>query len=116
MSPQLLVIDLERSITFYTEVLEFNVDFRYEDFYCGISKDGHPIHLKQAKPNIEERKNRRDNEHVDISFAIEEIENLYETLLSRATEITQPLREMPYGKEFYIADPDGYILSFLEET
>jgi hypothetical protein len=28
--------------------------------------------------------------------------------------IVQPLRAMPYGKEFYIADPDGYILSFLE--
>jgi len=24
--------------------------------------------------------------------------------------IIEPLREMPYGREFYITDPDGYIL------
>jgi len=26
-------------------------------------------------------------------------------------EIVQPLREMRYGKEFYIADPDGYVIA-----
>jgi hypothetical protein len=25
------------------------------------------------------------------------------------------LRDMPYGKEFYVADPDGNIIGFLEE-
>jgi predicted enzyme related to lactoylglutathione lyase len=29
-------------------------------------------------------------------------------------QIVQPLREMPYGTEFYISDPDGYIISFIE--
>lgn len=31
-----------------------------------------------------------------------------------AIEIIQPLRTIPYGKEFYITDPDGYIIGFLE--
>jgi hypothetical protein len=34
-------------------------------------------------------------------------------MLITAIEIIQPLRAMPYGKEFYIADPDGYIIGFL---
>ena len=25
-----------------------------------------------------------------------------------------PLRTMPYGTEFYVRDPDGYILGFVE--
>jgi hypothetical protein len=25
-----------------------------------------------------------------------------------------PLRSMPYGREFYVRDPDGYILGFVE--
>jgi hypothetical protein len=25
-----------------------------------------------------------------------------------------PLRQMPYGKEFYVRDPDGYVLGFVE--
>ena len=50
MSPQLLVADIERSIGFYTTQLGFEVDFRYEDFYAGISKDGFSIHLKNRTP------------------------------------------------------------------
>ena len=115
MSPQLLVADIEKSIGFYTNKLGFDTDFRYEDFYAGLYKDGCSIHLKSGVPSIEERKNKRKNQDLDIVFSIENIETLYEELRNKAIEIVQPLRTMPYGKEFYITDPDGYILSFLEE-
>jgi catechol 2,3-dioxygenase-like lactoylglutathione lyase family enzyme len=62
MSPQLLVADIDGSIEFYTKKLGFEIDFRYEDFYSGISKDGFSIHLKVGKPSIEDRQNRRNNE------------------------------------------------------
>jgi len=116
MSPQLLVTDIEHSLEFYTKKLGFDIDFRYEDFYAGIIKDGCSIHLKSGKPSIEERKNKRNNEDLDIVFSVEGIESLYEDFLNRSIEFIQPLRHMPYGKEFYIADPDGYIISFLEEA
>jgi len=114
MSPQLLVADIEHSIQFYTKKLGFEVDFRYDDFYAGICKDGCSIHLKSGKPSIEERQNKRNNRDIDIVFSVDSIENLYEVLLNRSVEFIQPLRHMPYGKEFYVVDPDGYIISFLE--
>jgi hypothetical protein len=40
------------------------------------------------------------------SFQLDGVEDLY--------EIIQPLCERPYGREFYIIDPDGYILAFLQ--
>ncbi|HVY75654.1 MAG TPA: VOC family protein [Puia sp.] len=116
MSPQLLVSDLNRSIEFYTTKLGFEVDFRYEDFYAGIVLEGHSVHLKAGKPSAEERMNKRKNEDLDIVFTIEGIEGLYEAFSNKAVEIIQPLRAMPYGKEFYVADPDGYIIAFLEEA
>lgn len=116
MSPQLLVADIEQSIEFYTKKLGFDVDFRYEDFYAGISKDGCSIHLKSGKPSIEERQNKRNNEDLAIVFSVDNIESLYEELLNRSVEVIQPLRQMPYGREFYIADPDGNIISYLEEA
>ena len=116
MSPQLLVADIDRSIEFYTKKLGFDVDFRYEDFYAGIIKDGYSIHLKNGKPSIEERQNRRKNEDLDVVFSVDGIEDLYEELSNKSVEFTQVLRKMPYGKEFYISDPDGYIISFLEEA
>ena len=116
MSPQLLVADIEHSIEFYTKKLGFEVEFRYYDFYAGINKDGCSIHLKSGKPSTEERQHKRKNEDLDIIFSVDNIENLYEELLKISVELIQPLRNMPYGKEFYVADPDGYIISFLEEA
>jgi len=116
MSPQFLVADINRSIDFYTKKLGFEMDFLYEDFYAGVSKDGFTIHLKVGKPSIEERQTKRKNEDLDIVFSVSNIENLYEDLSNTSVEFTQPLREMDYGKEFYIIDPDGYIISFLEEV
>jgi catechol 2,3-dioxygenase-like lactoylglutathione lyase family enzyme len=116
MSPQLLVTDITRSIAFYTEILGFDLDFRYEDFYAGIIKDGHSIHLKSGTPSTEERKNKRKNEDLDLVFSVDGIEALFIQLLNNPVEIIQPLRNMPYGKEFYLVDPDGYIISFLEEA
>jgi catechol 2,3-dioxygenase-like lactoylglutathione lyase family enzyme len=116
MSPLLLVADIDRSIEFYTKKLAFKVDFRYEDFYCGIIRDDCSIHLKSGRPSVEERKNRRSNEDLDIIFSVEGVEKFYDEMLHRSTEVVQPLRVMPYGKEFYIADPDGYIIGFTEEA
>ena len=116
MSPQLVVADIERAIQFYTKKLGFHVDFRYEDFYAGIIKDGHSIHLKSGNPSMQERKNKRENEYLDIMFSVDKIESLYKELSNKSADIVQPLRDMPYGKEFYISDPDGYIIGFLEEV
>ena len=113
ISPQLLVTDLERAITFYIQKLGFEIDFRYEDFYCGIIKDGHSIHLKWCDVLPRGRTEKRENEHIDLMFAVDDIEDLYNNLERIGVGITQPLRQMPYGKEFYIADPDGYIIAFL---
>ena len=60
MSPQLLVQDIERSLEYYILKLGFDLDFRYEDFYAGVSRDGHAIHLKQGVPSTHERANRKD--------------------------------------------------------
>jgi catechol 2,3-dioxygenase-like lactoylglutathione lyase family enzyme len=109
MSPQLIVADIEASIEFYTRKLGFSLDFRYEDFYAGIIKDGHSIHLKCGAPPGNDKKNRQD---LDITFSVDSIELLYEEFLSQSIEIVQPLREMPYGREFYIVDLDGNVLAF----
>src|SRR4026209_1883111 len=114
MSPQFVVADIDRSIEFYTKKLGFDIDFRYEDFYAGIIKDGCSIHLKTAEPLVDKRQHKKDHEHLDITFSVEDIEYFYEELSSKSVEVIQPLREMPYGKEFYISDPDGYIIAFLE--
>jgi catechol 2,3-dioxygenase-like lactoylglutathione lyase family enzyme len=114
MSPQFLVADITRSVDFYTKKLGFEVKFRYEDFYVGIEKDGFSIHLKSGESLIEERGIKKLNEGLDIVFGVNGVDELYNEFVSKNVDIVQPLCERPYGREFYIADPDGYILAFLE--
>ena len=116
MSPQLLVTDIKHSIEFYTKKLGFDIEFRYEDFYAGIIKDSYSIHLKSGKPSIEERKSKRENDNLDIVFSVEDVDELYDEFVNKSVDIIQPLCDRSYGREFYIADPDGYILAFLEEV
>ncbi len=115
MSTQFLVTDIARSIEFYTNKLGFELEFFYEDFYAGIIKDGCSIHLKSGHPSREERENKQEHNDLDIIFSITGVEQLYEVFLKGAMDFVQPLCDQPYGREFYIADPDGYILAFLEE-
>ena len=112
MSPQLRVAHLERAIEFYTQKLSFSLDFRYEDFYAGILRDAHSIHLKCAGPSASGGKSSDD---LDITFAVDNIEALYKELQGKEIDIVQPLRDMPYGREFYIADPDGNRIAFMKE-
>ena len=114
MSPQFLVADLDRSIGFYTERLGFDLDFRYEHFYAGIVRDGHSIHLKLADAPCNEREFRLKNEHLDVTLTVDDIQSAYEDAQSKSAPVIQPLREMPYGHEFYVSDPDGYILAFVQ--
>jgi predicted enzyme related to lactoylglutathione lyase len=114
MSPLLLVTDLERSMAFYGEHLGFAIDFRYEDFYAGMVKGGCTIHFKCGKPNPRGGRDGGKSEELDLVFSVTDIKELYDAMKGGGVEIIQSLREMPYGHEFYISDPDGYIISFLE--
>jgi len=109
LSPVLLVAGLERAIEFYHQ-LGFETEFIYEGFYAGIKKDGYSIHLKAA----DVVKGRATAEQVDLVLSVSGIRELFETLKDEGVKIVQPLREMPYGLEFYIADPDGYVLAMVE--
>ena len=113
MSPLLIVSDVENSIDFYGKQLGFTVDFTYEGFYAGIVKDGFSIHLKRGDPILKGRKLEKNSPVLQIIFSVLNLEELYEEFCAKPIEIIQPLRQMPYGKEFYIADPDRNIHAFL---
>src|SRR5688572_18025742 len=113
ITPLLLVSDLEQAISFYLQQLGFALAFRYEDFYAGIEKDGHSIHLKTDYSVAKEGHKKGNNEELDLLFSVDDATTLFEEISKKDIEIVQPLREMPYGSEFYIADPDGHLIAFV---
>lgn len=112
ITPLLLVSDLEQAIAFYVQQLSFTVAFIYEDFYAGIEKDGHSIHLKTDYREAKERP-LRSNDELDLVFAVDNVSAVFGEISKTTVEIIRPLRVMPYGTEFYIADPDGNMIAFV---
>jgi len=114
-APQFLVSDLRDALTFYKERLGFTTDFVYGDFYASVSRDGAPIHLKCSPKLEEERAHRRSGEHLDAYLEVSGVRELYEELVGRGAPISKPLEKRSWGMiDFYVLDPDGYILCFAE--
>ena len=117
LAPQFLVDDLPAAIAYYRDRLGFEPDFVYESFYASVSRDGFSIHLKCAPKTVADRTHRKQHEHLDAYIGIRGIETLFAELKSKGAYITRSLDERPWGcKDFYVEDPDGYILCFSEET
>jgi catechol 2,3-dioxygenase-like lactoylglutathione lyase family enzyme len=116
-APQFLVAKLDDSLTFYEQRLGFSRDFVYEDFYASVSRDHAVIHLKCAPKLEAERAHRRAEEHLDAYLAVSGVEELHKELAGRGARITKPLEQRPWGTlDFYVEDPDGYILCFSESS
>jgi catechol 2,3-dioxygenase-like lactoylglutathione lyase family enzyme len=111
-APQFLVDDLERSIAYYQKI-GFGFDEPWDGFYAIGHRDGLEVHLKEAPKNQTERGWRRENQHLDAAAGVDGIEAFYEQCVAGGVTIIKPLTATAWGtKDFYIEDPDGYIISF----
>lgn len=111
-APQFLVDDLERSMEYYKK-LGFKFDEPWEDFYAIGYLDGLELHLKEAPKNQDERRIRRDNEHLDAAAGVDGIDAFFEQCVANGVSIFKPLAPTEWGtKDFYVEDPDGYVICF----
>ena len=115
IAPQFLVDDLPTACSYYKDRLGFNVDFIYEDFYAGLSRDSVVLHLKCAPKTVSDRQRRKDNEHLDAHVAVRGVDGLYKEFTAKGATVIKKLETRPWRcKDFYTEDPDGYIICFSE--
>ena len=112
LAPQFLVDDLERSMAFYRK-LGFTFGEPWDGFYAIGHLDGFELHLKEAPKNPAERAFRREHQHLDAAAGVDGVEAYYEQCVARGVTIHLPLTATEWGtKDFYVVDPDGYVISF----
>ena len=112
LAPQFLVDDLTRSMTYYQK-LGFTFGEPWEGFYAIGYLDGLELHLKESPKNAADRQLRREQEHLDAAAGVDGIEAFYERCVANGVTILRPLAATEWGtKDFYIEDPDGYVISF----
>ena len=114
VAPVFRVTDLQRSLSYYRDFLGFEVEFDYEGFYAGVLRDGCRVHLTCAAPPERDEKAFEAAEHIDACFGVRDAQALASRFAAAGAVFSVPLRNMPYGREFYVKDPDGYILGFIE--
>ena len=111
-APQFLVDDLARSIAYYRK-LGFTFGEPWDGFYAIGELDGLELHLKEAPKNAAERRHRRQREHLDAAAGVDGIEAFYARCVASGATVLRPLAATAWGtKDFYVEDPDGYIIAF----
>lgn len=111
-APQFLVDDLARSIDYYRK-LGFAFAEPWDGFYAIGTLDGLELHLKEAPKNQAERQHRRANEHLDAAAGVDGIEEFHARCVANGVTIVRQLAPTPWGTlDFYVMDPDGYIIAF----
>ncbi|HEX3178729.1 MAG TPA: VOC family protein [Methylomirabilota bacterium] len=113
-APVLRVTDLPRSIAFYRDRLGFALDFVYEGFYASVNRDGAHVHLQAGAPTPRDQAAFEQQEAIDVCLVVHGVAALAAAFAAAGVPFTVALRQMPYGEEFYVRDPDGYVLGFVQ--
>ena len=120
--PELSVSNIEKSIKFYTSI-GFNVVYeRKENKFCFLELEGNQIMIEEINDNwnVDAKIEYPFGRGINISMSIENIDQLYEKVVTLGIKIFKELEIHEYkvkdeiykDKEFLIQDPDGYLLRF----
>ena len=114
IAPVFQVADLARSLAFYRDQLGFAVAFVYEGSHAAVRRDGCHIHLHCAPPAPRDQAAFERAERIDACVVVTDAQSLSADFGSAGAPIVVPLRRMSYGAEFYVRDPDGHVLGFVQ--
>ncbi len=124
LTPNLVVRDVEQSIRFYCDVLDFELDQHVPEkppfVFASVRGGGIEIFLNQYETAVEEYPafgNVPIGGTLTLYLAMQGVDDLYSEIRSSGTRIVMPIETKFYGvREFAVADPDGYIITLAERV
>jgi predicted lactoylglutathione lyase len=104
--PEIPVTDVRAAADAYQRQMGFNVDWTYEDYLAGITKDDARLYLRRRSP---EEDQARYAVLVWLNMAsAAEVDELHARWTERGVRIVKELQTAPYGlREFTAEDLDG---------
>ena len=110
---QLRTTNLEESINFYVDVLGFELEFRYEDFYAGIIIGKTHLHLKLVDDPDPSIPFVREGGHIHLFISIDDVDTEAHRLSELGVKPFLEPYDPPWGnREFYITDNQGHVLAY----
>ena len=119
-APMLATGDMHQTIAFYRNILGFTLGDTFESSgvisWCEMTLGPATLMFSQHETQTDHPGARDMFGQTSIAFYVENVEPLYETLVTKDVEISE-LRVTFYGmKEFELRDPTGYTLLIGEAT
>ena len=129
VTPNLVVANVERSLTFYRDVLGFSVNATVPEgqgpyVFAWMQRDGVAVFLN-SQESVEDHQDlasRTIGGTATLFIVLEAddvatgVDGLFASVSSRA-KVMMPLKDQFYGmREFGIEDPDGYVIFFAQRT
>lgn len=110
LTPMLWTEQLNETIDFYTQILEFTCGEKNDDWGWAALHNG-DVEIMLAKPN-EHTPYDKIGFTGSFYFNVENVDSLWQELKNKS-KIEYPLEEFEWGmREFAIRDNNGYILQF----
>ncbi len=114
---QLRTTNLQESIEFYVDLLGFELDFRFEDFYAGIKIGDSNLHLKLVDHPDPSIPFVRDGGHLHLFISVDDVDAEAARLSKLGVEPFLGPSDTRWGaREFYITDNQGHVLAYSQGT
>jgi uncharacterized glyoxalase superfamily protein PhnB len=115
-SPAFTVNDLDRSLTFYRDVLGFKVDEKWEEDgkLRGVSLTAGKVTLMIGQDDWKKGRDRMKGQGFRMYFETEtSVDALAEGIAKRGGTLESLPENQPWGyRDFSMADPDGFKITF----
>jgi len=133
LTPNFEVKNIKKTVDFYHSVLGFSLIMAVPETQDGIDQsfavDKEYVYALVSKGKVEIMFQRTDSFRNDVImaqdlpfgasvsfyFEVEGLDSFYNKIKDKVAEITEPKLAWYGMKEFYIKDPNGYILGFAEK-
>ena len=119
ISPAFTVDDLARSVAFYTDILGFTIEERWEDGgkLMGVTVKAGRAHLNLSQDDFAKGRNRAKGVgHRIYCDTVQDLDQLAARIKARGATLDREPMDMPWGnRTFALTDPDGFKITFGQE-
>jgi lactoylglutathione lyase len=106
----LLVSNMEKSIKFYSEILELPVKSRSKDWTEFFNNDT----VLALHPAPKKKKTLKTGSGILVGFEVIDLESSVKKLKEKRVKFYKRPKEEPFGKHAIVQDPDGHLISIAE--
>ncbi|SMB85452.1 VOC family protein [Deinococcus hopiensis] len=105
----LLTPDYQSARSYFTEVLGFEPTEERPNANAFVNASGAGLAIREDRAL-----NSPVGSGITTYFIVPDVARYYDEVSARGAKIVEPLHDMPFGRTFSVATPDGHQLGFYE--